>query len=273
MIGDAIRLFYCIQYPIQPRDAYTYGYVIEEWENTGRISSEIIFYPLSLWILKIPCHFFSFNGLQSGIIVNMILGLLIILATVELSSRLFGSCFAMLFSGLVAATHPSLVRFSCTCLRENTYLFFSILAILFLLNYYYHFSVFNLLFSSIFGALAFLCRLEGLELLAVVFIMLLFGLVLKKVKLKNALFHYFIFALFFTITTMSTCFFLNLKSITIDDIKERFIFESFRGSLFIFTGNPSIRQLPRAVESFSRNGSFTICSRISFFKYTRITDK
>ena len=52
-----------------------------------------------------------------------------------------------------------------------------------------------------------------------------------------------------------------------------FLLSSSSSTCFIFAGKPLVRQQPRAVESFSRNGSLTLCSGISVFKYPRIIDK
>ena len=52
-----------------------------------------------------------------------------------------------------------------------------------------------------------------------------------------------------------------------------FLLRSSSSSYFFIAGNPLVRQLPRAVKSFSRNGSLSLCSGISVFKNPRIVDK
>ena len=52
-----------------------------------------------------------------------------------------------------------------------------------------------------------------------------------------------------------------------------FLLKSSANTYFFFAGKPLVRQLPRAFESFSRNGSFILYSGISVFKNPRIIDK
>ena len=52
-----------------------------------------------------------------------------------------------------------------------------------------------------------------------------------------------------------------------------FLLNSSPSTFFFIAGSPLVRQMPRAVESFSRNGSFILCSGISVFKNPRIIDK
>ena len=52
-----------------------------------------------------------------------------------------------------------------------------------------------------------------------------------------------------------------------------FLLSSSSSAYFSIAGNPLVRQLPRAFEPFSRNGSLTLCSGFSVFQYPRIPDK
>ena len=197
VFGALVRLAYCIRYPVQPRDAYAYSLIISQWEETGLIPPNIPSFPLSLWILKIPHHLFQYDSMKSGIMVNMLLGLLIIAIIINIAGLYFKNNYTILFAGLAVATQPALVTFSCSNLRENTYLFFTILTISFLARYCIRPHFLHLFLASIFGATAFLCRLEGLEILPIVFVVLFFLFIFKKIRFSKAILHGFVFLLFF----------------------------------------------------------------------------
>ena len=136
LIGIACRMAYCVRYPVQPRDAYTYEQLIRNWEKTGLLSDAFVGIPFSLWILKAPYHFFRFDISKSGIAINCLLGILIIIISIIIADELFKNTYISFLSGLVFATHPILVRFSCSFLRENLYLFFTMMSILTAVKYY-----------------------------------------------------------------------------------------------------------------------------------------
>lgn len=221
VVGAIFRIAYCLQYTVQPRDAYTYGHMIDEWDKTGRMIGDISFIPFSLWILKIPRHIFYYDSIKGGILVNLLIGMLMIVITVYFLSHFFKNDLSTLFGGLIVATHPALVHFSCSCLRENTYLFFSLLTILFLIRYFIFFHLIQLFFASLFGAFAFLCRVEGIEVLAVFFILLASLTFLKRIEVIKAILHGLLFVFFFLSTWSITCYWLGLRNLTLSDIMIR----------------------------------------------------
>lgn len=211
VVGAIIRIGYCLKYPVQPRDAYKYLDMIEKWEESGRIGEVISFYPLSLWILKAPKHFFDYDLLKGGISINILIGLLLLLIIINVSYNIFHDLLLSLIIGLIVAAHPMLVQSSCAFLRENPYLFFSFITLVFLVEYYIKKSWISIAASGIFGALAFLCRVEGIEVfLFVAFIMLWFFL--KKRTLKGVyFFHMLLFAVCFALCFMIVCHILSFE--------------------------------------------------------------
>ena len=121
LIGIADRMAYCIHYPVQPRDAYMYKMHIIDWEKTGILSDIFDGIPFSLWILKAPYHFYQFDIIKSGIVINSLLGIFIIIVSILIADELFKNIYVSFIAGLIFATHPILVRFSCSLLRENFY--------------------------------------------------------------------------------------------------------------------------------------------------------
>ena len=218
VLGALIRIVYCIQYSVQPRDAFTYGKVIAQWEETGVFEDKTItFIPFSLWILKIPHHFFNCD-IKGGIIINTILALFIIILAINIAKRYTKNAPALLIVGVIVATHPSLVRFSCTCLRENTYIVFCLLVFDLMFQYLHHTTYFPMLFSGASCAFAFLCRLEGIELLAITSLFLILLRTLNKICWSKFFLHFFLLYICFFTTVMTILYFLNLKLITLKDI-------------------------------------------------------
>ena len=78
-----------MHYPVQPRDAYTYEQFIRHWEKTGLLSDTFVGIPFSLWILKAPYHFFRFDIIKSGIAINCLLGVFIIIISVFIVDEIF----------------------------------------------------------------------------------------------------------------------------------------------------------------------------------------
>lgn len=221
-LGAIIRIAYCIQYPVQPRDAYTYCQIITQWEETGELPNTV-YYPLSLWLLKIPLHLFHYDCMKGGIMINLLLGLFLIVIVVNTIKHFFKNDLIILFAGLCIATHPTLVSFSCSFLRENSYLFFSLLALTCLVYYYRRAQYSYLFFAGIFGAFSFLCRAEGIELLPIIYITLFFLCLFKKVRLSKAFWHGLVFSAIFIVTVLSIYCCFGYKTFSPDIIMSKLI--------------------------------------------------
>lgn len=222
-LGLLLRLAYCIKYPVQPRDSYEYKYLIEQWEQFGEIVDATTFFPLSLWFLKIPNHYFDYDIFKGGIIINNLLGLLMIVIAINTLSLFFKNMYTVFVSGIIIATHPTLIVFSCTFLRENTYLFLSFLMLSFFARYCIWNRLFDLIAFSLFAALAFLCRLEGLEMLVILPIAITFVLIPPK-KISRTAFHLFVFFIIFFTISITVCRLHGYRFVTFGDILKRFHF-------------------------------------------------
>ena len=175
-IGSIIRVVYLWCYPVPVRDAFTYIEYIDLWDKFGVFPCDNTLSPLGIYLLKIPKDILSFDTCTSGIITNMVLGLCIIYLCIKISLMIFPSSLYAFCIGLLTATHPTLVHYSCQMLRENSFLFFCCLSILFLINYYKSARTYNVIFASVFAASAYLCRYEALE----VCLILSLAVLLKK---------------------------------------------------------------------------------------------
>lgn len=223
ILGLFVRLIHIIVYPAQPRDAYLYESVISEWEKTNTISSDqITFFPLSLWILKTPNHLFNYDIIKGAVIINLILGLLIIVISIQILSSFFKKNSVILLSGCIVATHPALVDYSCSCLRENSYLIFSILSLSFLIKYFKRIEMRYLLPSSLFAAIAFLCRLEGLEFIFVFPIIACFLFIFKTIKFRTAFLHSILYCVCFFCFVTTICYFFGFNTLDSNRLLSRF---------------------------------------------------
>ncbi len=184
LMGLIVRLLYCIIFPVQPRDTYKYVEIIQEWESTGVLQDKIDFFPLSLWIMKIPHRFFRYDIVKGGIIVNLLLGIMIIIITMKIIESVFGSKNGLLlFTGIILATHFALIHYSCKFLRENSYLFCFVLAIYTIIKAMKKNRNELLILSGILCAAATLCRLEGIELAVIVPVLIIYIFESKKIRL------------------------------------------------------------------------------------------
>lgn len=213
--GLVFRLAYCIFYPVQPRDAYVYYELIVQWEKTGKITDQIAILPLSLWILKIPKHYFQYDIIKGAELVNITIGLTIIIITQRMIFRLIKDNGISLFIGLFAATHPTLIKLSCSCLRENTYLLFALLSIDFMIKYILHMKTRHIIITSAMSAMAFMCRLEGGEIVLYVFFVLVSLCLFKRIKPLIAVRDFIVYLLFFSITFFGIYYSLHFDDIII----------------------------------------------------------
>lgn len=166
--GYIFRLIFICIYPIQPRDSYTYLTEIIRWERFGVLPNNKN--QFGLWILKIPYHFWGFDIFNGGIIINLLFGLMIILLLIKLTYLLFNRHSISLLVGLIVSSHPSFIRFSCTFLRENSFLLFTCFFLYFTALCICHNSIIFTICTGCSIGSAFLCRLEGAELIVLYFL-------------------------------------------------------------------------------------------------------
>ena len=200
-ISIIYRIIYILVYPVQPRDTYDYESFIIQWERFDIIQMNSSFPLFGVYLLKIPHHFFSYDIIKGGVIINMIFGLMTIYVVIIFAHEIFRSNTAALIAGIIAATNTSLIRYSCQMLRENTYIFFYIVTIFFLVRYYNRKDLFDVIMISLGIVSTTLCRKEGLELILITLSTITFLLLCRKIRISQGLFHFvatlFLLVLFF----------------------------------------------------------------------------
>ena len=113
-------------------------------------------------ILKVLLKF-EINPIYAGLSLNIALGISIVFLIYYVINVLLHNTFIALLSSLIFSIHPTLVFLSADILRENTFLFFVLLSIYFIVsnNKSFHWYVLRLIFAGIFCACAILSRVEG----------------------------------------------------------------------------------------------------------------
>jgi hypothetical protein len=109
----------------------------------------------------------------AGKLVSTIFGILIIFPVYFLGRRMFDEKVAIL-SSLFLAIHPYIRRFSADVLKESTYLFFLAAAIWFVWRTIQGEKKYLYLFIPLLSLLSYLVRPDGVEILIVVFLYILF---------------------------------------------------------------------------------------------------
>lgn len=191
-LGGVARIFYCIKYPVQPRDAYTYTYVMENWEKGQRIYSQY----LSLYFLNLPHKILKCDIKKGGICVNVIVGQLIIILSILSFRELSDNKIGLWVVGLITSTHPTLIYYSCVLLRENTYLLFCIMSMNLLILWYKRKSIIYIFLGGVTAALSFLCRYEGFEICVIYILMILFCF--NALRIKRLVVHLISFLIVYT---------------------------------------------------------------------------
>lgn len=176
-----MRLLYCIKYPVLVRDSYKYYEYIVRWNEEGTLLANKEYPPLGLYLYKAVADLTSWGIMESAIIINIIVGELLIGIAIYTASKYRFSPLGTLLLGILVATHPTLIYFSCQPLRENLYLLFCSLFAISFANYAKSLKFIDLAGQALFCSLALLTRLESLELVFLPVVLL--GLTMKSIPL------------------------------------------------------------------------------------------
>jgi len=173
-IGVFERLLYCIRYPVMVRDSYIYFNIIKEWNATGQFRTEGTLPPLSLYLLRIPSHFFSYDIMKGGVLVNVLFGIAIIALSILIVHCICNKLVVDFIFGILVSTHPTLVYYSCQMTRENSYLLFVFLSCLTLIIGIQKNRMIYFMLTGLFSAATYLCRHEALELIPITVLTIVF---------------------------------------------------------------------------------------------------
>ena len=173
IVAGITRILYCWVYPVPVRDSFAYKEIIEYWIRFGSLPEESHSPPLGLLFFKIPAEYFDYDVIKTGIAVNVLLGVCIVISIVWIAYVIGLSNMESLLVGIIAATHPTLVKLSCQMIREDSYLLFCSLSILTTFLFLKNRRNRQIILMSLFAASAYLCRHEGLELIPIICLLIL----------------------------------------------------------------------------------------------------
>lgn len=189
LLGLIYRVWYCFLNPTQARDAYDYRNFMIQWDETNIIPMNSAYPPLSLYILRIPYRFFLYDLMKGGIMMNMLLGIMIIYMATQIAKEIFQKNICVLMVGLICATNTALISYSCQMLRENSYIFFLSATILCIIRYYKKINLLDVILLGITTVCTAFCRKEGIELIPIIYLIMLFFLLQKRIKIKTGVIH------------------------------------------------------------------------------------
>lgn len=169
-IGLTARLIYCIKYPVMPRDSYIYYDIIMAWNETGQLShgENGTIPPLALFLFSIPSIHFGLDVMKGAVLINILSGMAFLHFCIMIMDDVRNNLIWDFMVGILAATHPTLLQFSCQMTREMTYLLFVILAVFFFIHQRDRPVLPYMAMAGFFSSAAFLCRHEALELFPVI---------------------------------------------------------------------------------------------------------
>ena len=213
-IGTFIRIIAWHVYPLPCRDAYLYEKYVFLWsqndvypilDSSGAINN---ISPLPIYFFKTMHQLFPAHDIiRAGTIINIFFGLFLIIILWAFALIVFKSKYAAAIAALLAATNPFLIESSIQMTRENSYLFFSAIAILFLIIFLQRQKAHYIIIIALFSSLAYLCRHEAIELISFYAIESAVLLFAKKITWQKTFVYFLIFCIIFT-SSLSLCTYL-----------------------------------------------------------------
>lgn len=184
-LGLALRINYLIVNNVQPRDAYKYERFIIEWNKTGEAQAGYNFPPFSVFLLKKPNDIWGVGIIKGGVTLNMIIGIYIIFLTIIISEKIIANNLTRIIAGFLVATNIQLIKYSCSFLRENIYLFLYLLIIYCGIKYYKSKARGVLAALGVLSALCMMTRYEAGEIILYFFFFLILIALNNKSKIKS----------------------------------------------------------------------------------------
>ena len=166
VLACIIRIAFMIQNPVRVRDSFEYRNVLENKEKVV-FDKNHVYPPLAMYIIGLPGMITKCNTIKGGCVIDNVLGLMIVLTIMLIAQEFTKSLLNLFCIGLLAATHESLVEYSCEMLRENSFLIFCSIGVLCMVraikrrSYLYH------VLCGVFFSLGVMCRYEALEFSAI----------------------------------------------------------------------------------------------------------
>ncbi len=198
LLGFCLRLGIGLQYHVVSPDGVYYAQIGEHIFTKG--SYGILNVPDYPAIIQPPVYptliaisRFVLPRTFAGRAVNILLGTLLIGSIFFITLQLF-SKKAAYFAALIMAVHPFFIRYSVKFLSEISFLFFASLVLWAALQYFKKPQFKFVIWAGVSSALAYLTRIEGLALFAIVFVYFAILSFKKRKFLRHTLTLFIIFA-------------------------------------------------------------------------------
>jgi hypothetical protein len=169
VLALCVRVGYWLISPTLARDAVTYLYYAEHFTE---MSSHGFWSPLFIWYLHLM-SVYGYDPVPAGIVLNIVAGVMTVLVIYNILQECGIKKLWCILSSLLAATNPFLVQCSVELLRESSSLLFFSLSCCEMVKYLRTPNNFAVSLAGVFGAFAFLCRYETLEIAAYSIVMII----------------------------------------------------------------------------------------------------
>lgn len=206
------RLMYYVHCPIQWRDSYSYKHYVEIWHKTGSYSSvdqydkTNVITPFSVFLLRFIYSLSNYSYYVTCVSLYIVLGSSTVLIAYRILRELNFNFSFSIFMCLILSSNYSLINYSTQVTRDNLYLFFCSLTLLFFFRLLKRFVLVDYLCVAFFSACSFLTRYEGFELL---FIFSFGFLCCKKYSLLYRIFIIVLFFILFAFISYSVIYFIS----------------------------------------------------------------
>ena len=195
LLAFTVRTVKVLTKPIVCRDSVLYLNMANEWAVYGPKEALISYIPPAYpFILAMGQKYLGLRPETTGNIIGLILGTLIPLAVFFIALSLFDCYKLALIAALLAAIHPYLIRMSSLILRGALYLPLLTFAFVFAVSAIKNRSILKWCLFAVFLAVAAMTRYEGLFVLPIFFIWIIYELFSSKQALMQR-FRYLVLSL------------------------------------------------------------------------------
>lgn len=191
LLALCVRIIRLIIAPLLSRDAVQYLNQAVLWSQTNDYSSFLRLGinpqpPLPIWTIK-KLMFLGFGAETSGRALGIFTGALIPVIGFVLAEKITKNIFVGIVSASILILHPSLIAYSIQPLRENYYLLFSCLFLVYLTEAVKRNASTYWLGCGLIMALCFFCRYEAIELAFITPLLIILLRISHRITTKDAL--------------------------------------------------------------------------------------
>lgn len=205
LIGCIARLIKLLLDPLLLRDSVLYLHLADIWFETGDyanvIKTKTITPPLPLYLIK-KTMLITYSSEIAGRSISLFLSSMIPVFGYIIALKLFKKVKVAIICAFLLVFHPKMISYSIQPLRENYYLFFLGLVIIFAIKGIKDHKAF--IASGVFLSFAIFCRYEAIETLLIIPIVMGYSYSKRQISLRGL----YISLCSFCFGCITTCFIL-----------------------------------------------------------------